>query len=411
MDPCTGAQTTDSKDDAIQPPASPSLEKAVFVPSTSGQDDSTEPPAKKPRKGSPETGNLPMASSRKELSLQTLLDNWKHCSFQDEVKIPKQPVQEGEFSKVYKSKRRNGDTLAIKLIKKPKYEGRWHLLNTEINILHMVHDQANIVKFCGIGECPTGPFLAMEFLDGDLKTYLRRPYDRTPSPKPLREQQIKSFLRGTLAGLDYLHGKKVVHLDLTSENLLLDNTNNIKICDFGLARSLADSTSSQYDNVPSQFLGTKQVMAPERLMDDSNIGYESDIWSTGCLLIELMTREDMFDAKSTRIHQLRHIFLKLQLHVDDYENMKDLSSKDLQELVNAVPILDYTLLKEAIASRFPQNENKNKNKNKNKKKNIAIVATVTDNAYKFLARCLAFQKDLRLTSSQALAHSWLQNNE
>ena len=90
-------------------------------------------------------------------------------------------------------------------------------------------------------------------------------------------------------GLAYLHKKNppIIHRDLKPENCLLDFELNLKICDFGLARSL----KKHNDEATTICIGTTRFMAPELFDKEKNkkIGIESDIWAYGCLLIEIFS--------------------------------------------------------------------------------------------------------------------------
>ncbi len=92
----------------------------------------------------------------------------------------------------------------------------------------------------------------------------------------------KIYVKHVLKGLDYLHSKGIVHRDIKGANVLVDNEGVCKLADFGGAKSLL-----QEDSGP-QFMGTINWSAPEILRGEPYTRF-ADIWSLGCLMIEMLT--------------------------------------------------------------------------------------------------------------------------
>ncbi|GMP47128.1 hypothetical protein CsSME_00015034 [Camellia sinensis var. sinensis] len=101
----------------------------------------------------------------------------------------------------------------------------------------------------------------------------------------LRDSQVSSYTRQILHGLKYLHEKNVVHRDIKCANILVDANGSVKLADFGLAKvtKLNDVKSCK---------GTPFWMAPE-VVKRRNQGYglAADIWSLGCTVLEMLTRQ------------------------------------------------------------------------------------------------------------------------
>ena len=92
---------------------------------------------------------------------------------------------------------------------------------------------------------------------------------------------------GVLTALEYSHAQRIVHRDIKPANVMLTESGQVKVMDFGIARAVADSgaTMTQTANV----LGTAQYLSPEQARGEV-VDARSDIYSTGCLLYELLDR-------------------------------------------------------------------------------------------------------------------------
>lgn len=111
---------------------------------------------------------------------------------------------------------------------------------------------------------------------------------------------MQYFLYQILRGLKYVHSAHVLHRDLKPSNLLLNSNCDLKIGDFGLAR-----TTSETDFM-TEYVVTRWYRAPELLLNCSEYTAAIDIWSVGCILGEIMTRKPLFPGKDY-VHQLRLI--------------------------------------------------------------------------------------------------------
>lgn len=111
---------------------------------------------------------------------------------------------------------------------------------------------------------------------------------------------LQYFLYQILRGLKYVHSAHVLHRDLKPSNLLLNANCDLKIGDFGLAR-----TTSETDFM-TEYVVTRWYRAPELLLNCSEYTAAIDIWSVGCILGEIMTRQPLFPGKDY-VHQLRLI--------------------------------------------------------------------------------------------------------
>lgn len=111
---------------------------------------------------------------------------------------------------------------------------------------------------------------------------------------------MQYFLYQILRGLKYVHSANVLHRDLKPSNLLLNANCDLKVGDFGLAR-----TTSETDFM-TEYVVTRWYRAPELLLNCSEYTAAIDIWSVGCILGEILTRQPLFPGKDY-VHQLRLI--------------------------------------------------------------------------------------------------------
>ena len=141
-------------------------------------------------------------------------------------------------------------------------------------------------------------FLVVEYLDrGSLADVLSR--------EKISHEQAIAWTKQALAGLGYAHGKGIVHRDVKPPNLLLAETGEIAVADFGIARSDAAPGLTTTGVV----VGTPQYMSPEQILTPDRVDHRSDIYSLGVVLYELLAGRKPFDSGSQ--------FAILQAHVSE----------------------------------------------------------------------------------------------
>ncbi|KAF5858232.1 hypothetical protein ETB97_004686 [Aspergillus alliaceus] len=136
----------------------------------------------------------------------------------------------------------------------------------------------------------------MDFLEHDLKTLL------DDMREPFLPSEIKTLLFQVLSGLDFLHSQWIMHRDLKTSNLLMNNRGEIKIADFGMARYYGDPPPKL-----TQLVVTLWYRAPELLLGAEKYGTEIDMWSIGCIFGELLTKEPLLQGKN-EVDQVSKIF-------------------------------------------------------------------------------------------------------
>jgi cell division cycle 2-like protein len=122
-------------------------------------------------------------------------------------------------------------------------------------------------------------------------------------PQPFLASEIKRLLLQLTSGVAYLHENWILHRDLKTSNLLLNNRGLLKIADFGMARYVGDPPPPRL----TQLVVTLWYRAPELLLGTKTYGAAVDMWSVGCIFGELITREPLLQGKN-EVDQMSHIF-------------------------------------------------------------------------------------------------------
>jgi len=142
------------------------------------------------------------------------------------------------------------------------------------------------------------PYIVMEYVEGQTLRELLRQGERL---MPNRALEIAA---GVLGALEYSHRQGIVHRDIKPANVMLAADGDVKVMDFGIARAVADSgaTMTQTANV----LGTAQYLSPEQARGET-VDARSDVYSTGCLLYELLTGRPPFQGESPVAVAYQHV--------------------------------------------------------------------------------------------------------
>ncbi|GIX97984.1 cyclin-dependent kinase 2 [Caerostris darwini] len=210
-------------------------------------------------------------------------------------------VGEGTYGVVYKAEDKNNKKLvALKKIRlKSETEGVPSTALREISLLKEL-EHPNIVRLQDVVYNDEKLYLVFEYLDLDLKKQL----DQLPN-NGLSLRVAKSYLYQLLSGLAYLHSRKILHRDLKPQNLLVDNEGNIKLADFGLARTFQLPMKAYTHEIV-----TLWYRAPEILLGIKEYSTPVDIWSMGCIFAEMLTKRPLFPGDS-EIDQLFRVFRTL----------------------------------------------------------------------------------------------------
>src|SRR3954453_13741417 len=142
------------------------------------------------------------------------------------------------------------------------------------------------------------PFIVMEFVHGRTLRDIVKSEGRLPARRAME------IVADVCAALDFSHRNGIIHRDIKPANVMITTTGAVKVMDFGIARAVADNsaTVTQTANV----IGTAQYLSPEQARGES-VDARSDVYSTGCLLYELVTGVPPFQGDSPVAVAYQHV--------------------------------------------------------------------------------------------------------
>lgn len=209
-------------------------------------------------------------------------------------------IGEGTYSKVYRGQHRlSGQVVALKEIEINPEEGAPATALREIAFMKEL-SHPNIVRLLEVIHTDKQLILVFEHLECDLKNFMD---SRRIIGRGLGVLEIKSFLYQILQGIRCCHENRVLHRDLKPQNILVDPKEGlVKLADFGLARGFGIPVSAFSSEVV-----TLWYRAPDVLLGSTNYTTSIDMWSIGCMMIELYTGKPAFPGRDNQ-DQLQWIF-------------------------------------------------------------------------------------------------------
>jgi len=280
-------------------------------------------------------------------------------------------IGEGTYGVVYKAKdmHHSNRIVALKKIRlESEAEGIPSTAVREISLLREL-DHPNIVKMLDVIHSEKKLFMVFEYMEMDLKKYID-----TQQTQGLAIPQIKSYLWQILRALIYCHTHRILHRDLKPQNLLLDAKGNLKLADFGLARTFTIPMRAYTHEVV-----TLWYRAPEVLLGTKYYTTTVDMWSVGCIFAEMLTSKPLFPGDS-EIDQLFRIF-------------RTLGTPDNSVWPGVCQLPDF---KACFPRWAPQNL-----------RILIPVLGVHPLAYDLLQRLLTYNPSSRIPSTDALNHHFL----
>lgn len=241
----------------------------------------------------------------------------------------------------------------------------------EIMYLQEINGHPNIVKLINVIKADNDKdiYLVFDFMETDLHAVIRA--------NILEDIHKRYVIYQLLKSLKYLHSADLVHRDIKPSNLLLNADCHVKLCDFGLCRSIAEITGP--NPVLTDYVATRWYRAPEILLGSTRYSKAVDVWAIGCILAEMITSRPIFPGTST-MNQLDKI-----LEVTGYPSMEDVDS-----------------IKSPFASTMLESLPPGRTK-----KLEELFPSASPEALDFIQQCLWFNPTKRLTIENALKHPFI----
>ncbi|KAF8903311.1 mitogen-activated protein kinase [Gymnopilus junonius] len=216
-------------------------------------------------------------------------------------------------------------------------------------------------------------YLIQELMETDMHRVIRT--------QDLSDDHAQYFIYQTLRALKALHSADVIHRDLKPSNLLLNANCDLKVCDFGLARSVRTAEPSGTETgFMTEYVATRWYRAPEIMLTFKQYTKAIDVWSVGCILAEMLSGKPLFPGRDYH-HQLTLILDVLGTPtLDEFYAITTRRSRDY---IRALPFRK----KRPFATLFPN---------------------ANPLAVDFLTRTLTFDPKKRITVEDALAHPYLE---
>ena len=214
----------------------------------------------------------------------------------------------------------------------------------EIRLLRHFHHE-NIISILdilppGSLETFTEVYLVQELMETDMHRVIRT--------QDLSNDHFQYFVYQILRGLKALHSAGVLHRDLKPSNLLLNANCDLKICDFGLARS-AEQPEPESKAFLTEYVATRWYRAPEIMLSFKEYTKAIDQWSVGCIFAEMLTGRPLFPGRDYH-HQLSLILGVLG--TPSLEDFYSITSARSREYIRSFPYCE----RANFAELFPRAE-------------------------------------------------------
>ncbi|OXG87353.1 extracellular signal-regulated kinase 1/2 [Cryptococcus neoformans D17-1] len=171
-------------------------------------------------------------------------------------------------------------------------------------------------------------YLVQELLETDLHRVIRT--------QDLSDDHCQYFLYQTCRALKALHSAEIIHRDLKPSNLLLNANCDLKVCDFGLARSTQTAFPAEGNNqgFMTEYVATRWYRAPEVMLSFRMYTKSIDVWSVGCILAEMLSGKPLFPGKD--YHNQLALILDV-LGTPTIDEFHAITSKRSKDYIRSLP--------------------------------------------------------------------------
>ncbi|KAK8810553.1 hypothetical protein WA158_007128 [Blastocystis sp. Blastoise] len=281
-------------------------------------------------------------------------------------------VGDGTYGAVYKAKKREtGEIVALKRVKLLKEEDIGFPITSirEFRLLKLCK-HPNIVNLEDIivGDNRDEVYMVLEYCDHDIYELLES------TKKGFTISEVKCLIKQLLDALQYMQSNWIIHRDIKTSNLLYTNRGQLKLADFGMARTVGNPPRKLSSSVV-----TLWYRSPELLLGQNDYSFPVDIWSVGCIMGELIRREPILPGKNEK-EQLLKIFSLL-----GYPSETECPSLYRSPLYTQTVEYQTICKHSQLATTFPE---------------------LSPSGIDLLTQLLAYEPSKRITAEQALQHEW-----
>ncbi|XP_052256197.1 mitogen-activated protein kinase 15-like isoform X2 [Dreissena polymorpha] len=291
----------------------------------------------------------------------------------------KKRLGKGAYGIVWKAiDRRTGEVVAVKKIF-DAFRNQTDAQRTfrEIMFLQDFGEHPNIIKLHNVikAENDKDIYLVFEFMETDLHNVIKR-------GNILKDVHKRYIMYQLFRATKYLHSGNVIHRDQKPSNILLDSECMVKVCDFGLARSLSQISIDAETGDPNltEYVATRWYRAPEILLASHRYTKGVDMWSLGCILAEMLIGKPLFPGSST-INQIEKIMATIpRPSKEDIDSIRSAYGSSLLDKAASKP-------KKTMEELMPPDAPKD--------------------AIDLCRKLLQFNPDKRITADEALRHPYV----
>jgi len=217
-------------------------------------------------------------------------------------------IGRGGMADVYEgTDTRLGRKVAIKLLKSdlandPSFEARFRQeAQASARMAHptivRVYDAGEELSIDSNGNERRTPYIVMEYVRGTLLRDLLH-------ERAIGVPEAIGYAEGVLTALEFSHRAGIIHRDIKSANIMITDTGLVKVMDFGIARAISDSSTTQAHT--TGIVGTAQYFSPEQARGES-VDARTDLYSTGVLLYEMLAGRPPFKGETAVSVAYQHV--------------------------------------------------------------------------------------------------------
>jgi uncharacterized protein (TIGR02145 family) len=250
-----------------------------------------------------------------------------------------------------------GQNFALKLLKDEFVQHpniRKRFLAEARNLAKMQH--SNVIKVTDLIDAGDIVAFVMEYIEGvSLEDYIS-------TRSPLSHETIEKLFLQMIDAVEYVHSQGLIHRDIKPSNFMATPDDSVKLLDFGIAKNLNDGAVDYTKTSMAQQMGTPMYMSPEQVRNTAEITPQTDIYSLGVVLWQMVTNKKPYDSERLTLPEIQVAIMKEPLPLtntgwDDviefatskatYDRCSDFD--ELKELISFVEIDEFLSRQEATA--------------------------------------------------------------